>query len=372
MNIFGTGRRLTRLLERVQSVPQRIDEEAGVIYGVKVLGKVSENGREYSDKAMDQAAKLYEGAKVNIDHDRGNSERGFVEGIGDLRNVRREGDAIYADLHYLKSHPYAGLLVEAAQRFPGQFGLSHDAQGEVSTRRGKAVVESVTVVHSVDLVGRPATNAGLFESVSTEKPSMKTTIRALVESQANGTYTARLREMDGAYMDTMNAPVEMPVEEMGEEDAVGAAFAQLVMAVLNDTSLDLASKKKKIGDILSAQDKLMNGDTAQAADPAAVPEEDMTAKDKVAESLDRLTKQIAQQQLRNECRELMADAGVQCTTERLTALVEAKDDTARVALVKSWPTGGTSVAKPRVSLREDTSGRITDYVPGQTLKNLGR
>ena len=159
---------MTFLQEIAWSHPGKVDEDAGIIYNVKILGKHSKNGRVYTDKAMDDAARVYEGLAVNIDHPDGpnaGKERKFHEGIGELRNVRRIGEENRGDLYYAKSHPYAPLLVERAQRFPNNFGLSHNVEGETSRRRdGMLQVESVTKGHSVDVVSRPATNKGLFES----------------------------------------------------------------------------------------------------------------------------------------------------------------------------------------------------------------
>ena len=46
----------------------RIDRDKGIIHDVKVLGRDSKNGRVYTQEAMNDAAKLYEGISVNIDH----------------------------------------------------------------------------------------------------------------------------------------------------------------------------------------------------------------------------------------------------------------------------------------------------------------
>ncbi|HUE71003.1 MAG TPA: hypothetical protein VMP01_08950 [Pirellulaceae bacterium] len=144
----------------------RIDKAAGVIRGVKILGRHSANNREYSDSALDDAARLYEGARVCFDHDRQNPhrERAVMESIGVLKNTRRKGGDVFGDLHYLKAHPNAGLLLEYAERFPRSIGLSHNADGKGSRRGGKFIVESIGRINSVDLVLNPATNNGLFES----------------------------------------------------------------------------------------------------------------------------------------------------------------------------------------------------------------
>ena len=157
---------LDRLYEQTSQGNLRVDRTAGVLRGVKVIGRHSKNGREYSDKAMRQLAGMYEGVAVNIDHPAGHQphrERGLAEKFGELRNVTRRANGIFADLHYSKSHSLAEHVADLAERMPNQLGLSHNAEGSVVQVDGKNVVESIARVLSVDVVGRPATNAGLFE-----------------------------------------------------------------------------------------------------------------------------------------------------------------------------------------------------------------
>lgn len=59
---------LTQLLEVTFSDSSQVDRDAGVIRGVRILGRSSRNGREYSDQALTQAARLYEGLGVNLNH----------------------------------------------------------------------------------------------------------------------------------------------------------------------------------------------------------------------------------------------------------------------------------------------------------------
>ncbi len=167
---------IVRLLEsNVGTGYDRIDEEAGVIYGVRVINLESLNGRRYRESALREKAYLYEGAKVNLNHVRQKPgqimDRSLDDFWGELRNVRwQEGfgtsePGLVADLHFLKTHEKTPKLLEAARRFPDKFGLSHDASGEeIQTSAGREVVE-IYEVHSVDLVANPATTKGLFESV---------------------------------------------------------------------------------------------------------------------------------------------------------------------------------------------------------------
>ncbi|MHB1038012.1 MAG: hypothetical protein ACYC0Y_25585 [Pirellulales bacterium] len=169
-----------QLLEFVGLMPDgaRVDTEAGVIRGVKVIGLKSRNGRRYSAAALAKAVGMYEGIGVNVDHTKpGSGVRGLRDRIGRLANVTQTGDGgLRGDLHYLKSHPLAGLVVEAATRMPESMGLSHDAEGRTRVENGETVVEEITRVRSVDLVSDPATTKSLFEAMRpTDLPPERTT-----------------------------------------------------------------------------------------------------------------------------------------------------------------------------------------------------
>lgn len=161
---------MSKFLRESQNGFDRIDTKAGIIYGVKVLGAKSKNGRIYEDSAMRRAVPMYEGVSVNLNHIRNDpntksyTERPIQDRWGVLKNARFEDGSIYADLHYLKSHPATPQLVEAAARFPETFGLSHDAGGDEQMIDGERRVVELYEVRSVDVVADPATNAGLFES----------------------------------------------------------------------------------------------------------------------------------------------------------------------------------------------------------------
>src|SRR5436305_865617 len=101
-------RRRILLIERAPADrPGRVDRNAGVIYGVKLLGQRSRNTHgernvdetRYTDAAMQSAAPLYEGLPVNFDH-APKSQRGEARSVADrggkVRNVKfRPGDGLY-------------------------------------------------------------------------------------------------------------------------------------------------------------------------------------------------------------------------------------------------------------------------------------
>jgi len=93
-----------------RGVRMRVDRGAGVIRGVKILGLSSRNGRTYSPDALGKATQLYEGAKVNVNHAKGNplGPRDYQDRIGVIRNVAiRSGDGLFADFHFNPKHALA-------------------------------------------------------------------------------------------------------------------------------------------------------------------------------------------------------------------------------------------------------------------------
>ncbi len=193
----------TTLFEITFSAAPRVDREAGVIRGVKILGPSSRNGRVYTPRALKQAADIYEGVDVNIDHPdlgRPESERKFADGFGYLTRVVLKDDGVYGDLVYLKSHALAEQVCEAAERMPHQFGLSHNAEGIVAARDGQTIVEEIISVRSVDIVRHPATSRGLFEAEGQAAPEAAlpgdTAARRSTPSESGGSAAviARLQE----------------------------------------------------------------------------------------------------------------------------------------------------------------------------------
>lgn len=144
----------------------RIDRERGVVRGVKILGLESRNGRSYAADAVARARELYEGAKVNVNHARGNpsAPRDYQDRIGVIRNVAFTAESgLFGDLHYNPEHALAGQLEWDAEHSPESVGLSHNVLAQTSKRDERVVVEAITRVLSVDLVADPATTRGLFE-----------------------------------------------------------------------------------------------------------------------------------------------------------------------------------------------------------------
>ena len=154
-----------------RGVSMRVDRQAGVIRGIKVLGLESRNGRTYLPDALAQAAHLYEDAKVNVNHPKGNPNgpRDYQDRIGTIRGVAvRAGEGLFADFHFNPKHVLAEQLIWDAEHAPENVGFSHNVEARTGRHGERVVVEAITRVQSVDLVADPATTRGLFESTSTK------------------------------------------------------------------------------------------------------------------------------------------------------------------------------------------------------------
>jgi hypothetical protein len=162
-----TGRRIT---ERINpdAAALRVDADAGVIRGVKLLGLQSDNGRRYPEAVIRAAAPKYEGVRVFVNHPPhgGMSDRPFQDWAGVVENVRARPDGLYGDLRLRKQGRHFHEIIEGAQQFNGAWGMSHVASIDSDFRGGVEHVSRIVEVYSVDVVCEPATTSGVFESRS--------------------------------------------------------------------------------------------------------------------------------------------------------------------------------------------------------------
>jgi hypothetical protein len=163
----------------------RHDATAGIVYGAKVLGLESRNGKQYLREAVRKALPMLEGIAGYVDHP---SEKSFhpaaktPRSIRDrffrLRNVVQGDDGnAYADIHYRTKHWFAEQFADLVDNDPVGIGLSINAYGFGTTGAdGKKIVDEITKIHSVDLVDDPATCVGLWESyMDTSTPTLDST-----------------------------------------------------------------------------------------------------------------------------------------------------------------------------------------------------
>jgi len=144
----------------------RVDKERGIIRGVKLVSNYSKKGRRYPQHVLRAAIPLFESCAVYSGHADPGTRRSPADKIGRIVNVREapDGNGLLGDLHYLPTHNLAESLAWSAENDPAQYGLSMNGNGP--TRRepdGTETVMKITSVHSVDLVGNPATVDSLNE-----------------------------------------------------------------------------------------------------------------------------------------------------------------------------------------------------------------
>jgi len=170
-----------------RGVRLRVDRQAGVIHGVKILGTESRNGRSYPPETLQQAVPLYEDAKVNVNHPKGdpNGPRDYQDRIGVIRSVLvRPGEGLFADFHFNPKHTLAEQLLWDAEHAPENVGFSHNVEARTARRADRLVVEAITRVQSVDLVADPATTRGLFESQAAELSRLEAEVERLTAQEA--------------------------------------------------------------------------------------------------------------------------------------------------------------------------------------------
>jgi hypothetical protein len=215
--------------------PVRVDRAGGILRGIKICGLRSKNGRRYTEAALRKAVRLYEGAKVNIDHLKPGESCPADKRLGHLEEVYWSDTptkGLYGNLRFPPDHPKAAWLCSVAEHTPNDLGMSHRASaGEVSfDGKGEPIVESISEVESVDLVADPATVGGLFEEVDpTRKPPMKKAVQALLEAAALfPIQKVPLKELvdDSALATALAEEIEV-AEAAAPVDAAKTAFGSL-------------------------------------------------------------------------------------------------------------------------------------------------
>jgi len=277
----------------------KVDRARNLILGVKVLGLASGNGNDYAPAVLEKALPLFESCKVNLDHPARSGkkeDRKVAERWGKLTAPRVAPDGLYGDLLYNPHHPLTESILWWAENMPDCLGLSQYGKGTGRKKDdGRWQVESIDSVASVDLVADPATTKSLFESLEPDMPTEDATT---------------------------------PVQTAGDHvQQMADAFANGVMAVVKDTSLDLQGKMKKIKDILKAQEKLLGKE--DEGDSGA----DEAAEGDVAESLAPDRAELAALRREKEVRALCESMSYAPDALMLEALVALPNDDRRREMV---------------------------------------
>lgn len=363
-----------------------VDRAAGTIRGVKILSRESRNGRVYTPECLQRAARLYEGVSVRVDHpDRNDdSDRKAGDVLGRLKNVKVAHDGLYGDLEYLRSHPLTPRLIEAAERMPDAYGLSHNVEDwDGHYEGGTYVVTEIRKVESVDLVADPATTRGLFESRRPRRRRKLMKLREWAQKQAKPVRDTFVRLMEtGSCAGSLNM-----TEDDDPESNVKAAFDAAVMAIVQDDKADLKTQMKKLRDVLKSKesllssgaltpttlddegmgdmeedtygedvagDELADGDDLEESDDASDLEPEDDEEDEEAGMSEALRRENEQLKAELEVRRLCESQRVQPTPALLKALVRLDDEDDRRALLREHRT------RRKTTASGDAADEVTD------------
>lgn len=340
----------------------RIDRDAGIIRGVKIIQPKSKNGRRYLQEALQEAAPMYESMRVYIDHidpEKKNKQRSKSDRWGKLVNVKEADGGLVGDLHYLKSHSLTEPILESIERFEDT-GLSHDASGMVERRDGETVVTKIEKVHSVDFVEEAATNRNLFEGVE-DRPMKKKVLAVLregVEDKSVSRCLARLAEQKDA-----------PDLEALEMEVADGATDDQILSSAGSSLFSALFEGKTFSEGVDALRVLVE-DPAAKSDP---PKEDQGLVESLQRELQELKEERAREKSEASCRSLLEAAGVEVTDKRLEYLM-AIPEGKRQNLVDEFPKKGRRPDRsPGVTTRvsEGTAGEIPkDFDLKNALSNV--
>ena len=160
----------------------RVDRENAIVHGVKVCGLHSQNqigGKptRYTPEALKGAVGMYEGVQIFANHPPPETirvgtrpVRDFDDALGQIRSPRYvDGVGIVGDAYFVKSHPNTPRALDEATEARAGYGFSHNFDGRRRDNGDHVAWTKIGAVYSVDLVTRPATTGGFFESHSEDE-----------------------------------------------------------------------------------------------------------------------------------------------------------------------------------------------------------
>lgn len=214
----------------------KIDEAAGIIKDVVLMtaDKVSKNKTKYTRKALQEALKRYDGAKMYLDHPRKDelAERKGVRSIRDLGGTYRnlyiqEGPtpSLKGELHLLEHNRDIALSI--AKNPPKDTGLSLRDRGTVHEEHGVTLVEGFTGDEfSIDLVVTSSLNKSLFESAQTNEGGKD------MEIDWKEISLEDLKKNRQDLVESIQSEATTPLKKLLEESGVKAQETEKVMALV--------------------------------------------------------------------------------------------------------------------------------------------
>lgn len=231
----------------IRPTTDRIDKDAGIIRGVRVLGIDSKHGYSYDIEGQRRACPMFEQMAVGLDHDYKGGPMQVADAWGVLTNPGVDEKGTYADLKYIIKHEQTPAIIDDLERGLGLFSLS--SVNRVLREQGKVVLDFRPT--RVDLVVRGATTRTLLEQSpmddSAADDALESQILAILRTE--GLSASDLKEKCGIAIDAhykINAVAEAAeaavaaVEAAVAEAQVEAAEAA-VEAVASEQALTVAA-----------------------------------------------------------------------------------------------------------------------------------
>ncbi len=267
--------KITEITEWTEGL--KTDRDTGVIRDVPLLGRTSKNRRRYSEAAMRDAVRLFEGSQVFANHPTGpDMGRDIRDLVGHVEDVRFDGDKVRSNLRILEHHrPWAMPIAEADK--PGA-GMSWVGMAKtIIADDGWADVESISGVQSVDMVVGPATVTNFSESEGVPEETdmsehfqemLATATENLTETKAALISVTEERDKLKDANDALTTEVESFKRQDGFDKAISAAGIdpKTIEPVLVEAIMAMDADKQKTA--LAALKKAATTETV-TSDPAS-------------------------------------------------------------------------------------------------------
>lgn len=346
--------KLVQVLEYAHSATGLvIDRANGVVRGVKIVGSKSTNthgirqpdgrlveGTDYTDAALLEEKELLENINVNLDHppkDQADKVRSCADRFAWLDNiVFRPGEGNFGDLHFLNpEEPLAVRMLNAAEKKPNAFVLSHNAMGagEVVGKRWR--VTRVPRVNSVDIVTDGGTNHSLLEAREQARHKGLATVKTLkqlIESKTPKLSALLLPLLeDGEYGD-------MPVAEEAEDESWKDHLVKAIGKLVEGDDPECHELANKILAMLKP---------ASEEEPVEEEDEDPEAK-AAADKKEGTVKESREIRKKNKVLTILQEAKVFGTTSQVKALCGLDTDAEIKEVIATFSNKpGTAPAFPR-------------------------
>jgi len=209
-----------------------VNRDTCTITGLKILGPESRNKRHYSESLRRSTAHLYEGVPAYFDHLKPGAERSYADCFGHWSNIRALPEGTFGDLKYNPKHPMAEAVLHDIENGTKGVGCSPDHYGNGPVGRdGKRMVESITVVKSIDIVANPATNRSFSESTNEGNADMAELAEQLTEALTKVSTLATEKQSLAEQVTKLTEQVSTLVGEKSKlQESVDAAAAATKIA----------------------------------------------------------------------------------------------------------------------------------------------